>query len=225
MEVYPEPDGPVDSALMDVAEANTADFIKLTPSHLSLLRRIGLERSRVRRMVVGGEDLKASLAAAVGAQRHGAIEIYNEYGPTEAVVGCVAHRYDPALGYRGQRSHRRARRSRPCRDPERGAVARSRGCAGRAVGVALRARSRVSRSPGADGRAVHAAPAAPGRAMVSHGGSRADDGPRHARVSRPDRSAAQGVRVPRGAWRGRGRAARVAGDRAVRRDCGPPARR
>ena len=44
MEVYPEPDGPVDSALMDVAEANTVDFIKLTPSHLSLLRRIGLER-------------------------------------------------------------------------------------------------------------------------------------------------------------------------------------
>ena len=96
MEVYPEPDGPVDSALMDVAAANTADFIKLTPSHLSLLRRIGLERSRVRRMVVGGEDLKTSLAAAVSAQLHGAIEIYNEYGPTEAVVGCVAHRYDPA---------------------------------------------------------------------------------------------------------------------------------
>lgn len=96
MEIYPEPDGPVDSALMDVAEANTVDFIKLTPSHLSLLRRIGLEGSRVRRMVVGGEDLKTSLAAAVSAQLHGAVEIHNEYGPTEAVVGCVAHRYDPA---------------------------------------------------------------------------------------------------------------------------------
>ncbi len=96
MEVYPEPDGPVDSAVMDVAEANTVDFIKLTPSHLSLLRRIGLEGSRVRRLVVGGEDLKTSLAAAISAQLHGAVEIDNEYGPTEAVVGCVAHRYDPA---------------------------------------------------------------------------------------------------------------------------------
>lgn len=96
MEVYPEPDGPVDSAVMDVAAANTSDFLKLTPSHLSLLRRIGLEGSRVRRLVVGGEDLKTSLAAAISAQRHGAVEIENEYGPTEAVVGCVAHRYDPA---------------------------------------------------------------------------------------------------------------------------------
>jgi len=96
MEVYPEPDGPVDSALIDVAGANTVDFLKLTPSHLSLLRRIGLDGSRVRRMVVGGEDLKTSLAAAISAQLHGAVEIDNEYGPTEAVVGCVAHRYDPA---------------------------------------------------------------------------------------------------------------------------------
>lgn len=96
MEVYPEPDGPVDAALMDVVAANTADFIKLTPSHLSLLRRLGLEGSRLRRLVVGGEDLKTSLAAAISAQLRGAAEIDNEYGPTEAVVGCVAHRYDPA---------------------------------------------------------------------------------------------------------------------------------
>jgi amino acid adenylation domain-containing protein len=96
MEVYPEPDGPVDGALMDVAAANTVDFIKLTPSHLSLLRRIGLDGSRLRRLVVGGEDLKTSLAATISAQLHGAAEIDNEYGPTEAVVGCVAHRFDAA---------------------------------------------------------------------------------------------------------------------------------
>jgi amino acid adenylation domain-containing protein len=95
LEIYPEPEGPVDTALMDVARANAVDFIKLTPSHLSLLRRIGLEGSRIRRMVVGGEDLKTALAAAVSAQLHDRVEIHNEYGPTEAVVGCVAHRYDP----------------------------------------------------------------------------------------------------------------------------------
>jgi amino acid adenylation domain-containing protein len=97
LEVYPEPDGPVDTALMDVIAANTADFIKLTPSHLSLLRRVGLDGSRIRRMVVGGEDLTTALAAAVSAQLHGRAEIYNEYGPTEAVVGCIAHRYDPVV--------------------------------------------------------------------------------------------------------------------------------
>ena len=96
LEIYPEPPGPVDTALMDVVRADAADFVKLTPSHLSLLRRIGLEGSGIRRIVVGGEDFKSSLAAAVSAQLHDRVEIYNEYGPTEAVVGCVAHRYDPA---------------------------------------------------------------------------------------------------------------------------------
>jgi amino acid adenylation domain-containing protein len=94
LEVYPESDGPVDTAVMDVAGANAVDFIKLTPSHLSLLRQVGLAGSHIARMVVGGEDLKTSLAAAV-TEQVGALEIHNEYGPTEAVVGCIAHRYDP----------------------------------------------------------------------------------------------------------------------------------
>ncbi len=38
LEIYPEPGGPVNTAVMDVVEANAVDFIKLTPSHLSLLR-------------------------------------------------------------------------------------------------------------------------------------------------------------------------------------------
>ena len=73
-----------------------ADFIKLTPSHLALLRQMDLSTSRIRRMVVGGENLATHLAAAVHAQLHGDVEMYNEYGPTEAVVGCAIHRYSPA---------------------------------------------------------------------------------------------------------------------------------
>ncbi len=95
LEIYPEPDGPVDTALMEVVRANAVDFVKLTPSHLSLLSRIGLEGSRIRRMVVGGENLRTPLAAAVSTQLHDLVELSNEYGPTEAVVGCVEHRYDP----------------------------------------------------------------------------------------------------------------------------------
>ncbi|MEE4270345.1 MAG: amino acid adenylation domain-containing protein [Thermoanaerobaculales bacterium] len=96
LEIYPEPDGPVDTALMDVAEADAADLIKLTPSHLALLVRIGLEGSRIRRMVLGGENLPTRLAAAANSQLDGRLELTNEYGPTEAVVGCVAHCFDPA---------------------------------------------------------------------------------------------------------------------------------
>ena len=95
LEIYPEPEGPVDSALVDVLRADAVDFIKLTPSHLALAERIGLAGSRIRRMVVGGENLAARLAAAISAQLDDRVELYNEYGPTEAVVGCVAHRYRP----------------------------------------------------------------------------------------------------------------------------------
>lgn len=94
LEIYPEPLGPVDTALFDVISANRVDFIKLTPSHLSLLRRMDLTGSRIRRMVVGGEELTTALAAAISAQLGDRLEIYNEYGPTEAVVGCVVHRYN-----------------------------------------------------------------------------------------------------------------------------------
>ena len=94
LEIYPEPDGPVDSSLVDVLEADAVDFVKLTPSHLSLLRRIGAEGTRLSRMIVGGEDLKTDLAAAVQRQLGNGVEIHNEYGPTEAIVGCVEHRFD-----------------------------------------------------------------------------------------------------------------------------------
>ena len=101
LEIYPESGGPVDTALFDVLRADAVDFVKLTPSHLSLARRIGLEGSRIRRMVVGGENLRADLAAAISTQLQDQVEIYNEYGPTEAVVGCVVHRFDPRVDTAG----------------------------------------------------------------------------------------------------------------------------
>ncbi len=75
--------------------ANAVDFIKLTPSHLSLL---ATDRSRgLPDSPHGGRrrESQEPLAAAISAQLHDQVELHNEYGPTEAVVGCVAHRYDP----------------------------------------------------------------------------------------------------------------------------------
>jgi amino acid adenylation domain-containing protein len=91
--IYPESRGPVDGAIMDVLRENAVDFLKLTPSHLSLLVSTDLSRTRIRRMVVGGEAFTRSLAARVQSSVPD-LEIYNEYGPTEAVVGCSVHRYD-----------------------------------------------------------------------------------------------------------------------------------
>lgn len=69
--------------------------VKITPSYLYLLSQLHNGERHIRRLIVGGEDLSAELAARVRDQL-GAVEIINEYGPTEATVGCVTHIFDPA---------------------------------------------------------------------------------------------------------------------------------
>jgi amino acid adenylation domain-containing protein/non-ribosomal peptide synthase protein (TIGR01720 family) len=73
--------------------SNGIDAIKLTPTHISLLADAGVGHSNVRCAIVGGEEL---LLSQVGILRTIApdIKIYNEYGPTEATVGCVVKLVD-----------------------------------------------------------------------------------------------------------------------------------
>lgn len=94
--VYEEDEGPFDLTLLRVLEDNQVDVIKLTPSHLALVRDRDFSRSRVKKLILGGEDLKTELARHVTAAFGGRVEIYNEYGPTEATVGCMIHRYGEA---------------------------------------------------------------------------------------------------------------------------------
>ncbi len=93
--VYPELEGGRDIVLRRVIEDNRADIIKLTPAHLALLQAMDLTHSRLRVMILGGDDLKTDVARTVSKYFNDEIEIYNEYGPTEATVGCMIHRFDP----------------------------------------------------------------------------------------------------------------------------------
>ncbi|MEQ8497184.1 MAG: amino acid adenylation domain-containing protein [Gammaproteobacteria bacterium] len=93
--VYPESDGPRDLAIYRVLRDDAVDMVKLTPSHLALIARLDLAGARIRKLIVGGEDLTAALAQRVHGAFAGEIEIYNEYGPTEATVGCMEYRFDP----------------------------------------------------------------------------------------------------------------------------------
>ena len=82
-------------AIRRVFAEDAVDVVKLTPSHLALLDRSDLGPLRIRKLVVGGEDLGTALARSVGEASRGKLEIHNEYGPTEAAVGCMIHRFDP----------------------------------------------------------------------------------------------------------------------------------
>jgi len=82
------------SPLFEILRDNKVDVIKLTPSHLSLIKDMDNSRSRIKRMIVGGELFNTDLARQVTASFGGDVELFNEYGPTEATVGCMIHRYD-----------------------------------------------------------------------------------------------------------------------------------
>jgi tyrocidine synthetase-3 len=70
--------------------------LKLTPIHLSLIKDADNRGSSVRCLIVGGEALTTRLAEDVHRSFGGNVDIYNEYGPTEATVGCMIYKFAPA---------------------------------------------------------------------------------------------------------------------------------
>ncbi len=80
--------------LYRIVKEKKCTVLKLTPAHLTLLKDLDNRDSAIRTIIVGGEDLKSSLAEKVHRSFNGNIDIYNEYGPTETVVGCTVHKYD-----------------------------------------------------------------------------------------------------------------------------------
>ncbi|GHJ15497.1 non-ribosomal peptide synthetase [Micromonospora sp. AKA38] len=72
-------------------------LIKATPSHLELLTQTTPHPHtpiNIHNLVIGGEALTTSLATAIRAITTPHTTITNEYGPTEATVGCVAFSWD-----------------------------------------------------------------------------------------------------------------------------------
>ncbi|MEO1056019.1 MAG: amino acid adenylation domain-containing protein [Actinomycetota bacterium] len=86
-------DGELISALGAVANDERITFLKATPSQLELLTRLADgELPALRCIVVGGEAFRVPLARRIAQLAPGA-RIFNEYGPTEAVVGCMLHEW------------------------------------------------------------------------------------------------------------------------------------
>lgn len=69
-------------------------FLKVTPSHLPMLELLPIEFLPRDELVLGGEQLMGKVLAN-WRRRHRAVTVVNEYGPTEAAVGCIAYRIAP----------------------------------------------------------------------------------------------------------------------------------
>ncbi|MGH1365058.1 MAG: amino acid adenylation domain-containing protein [Calditrichia bacterium] len=90
--VYPEEGSGTDLSIVRVAQDDAVDIVKLTPSHLALVKDKLLAATSINTLILGGEELKTANVRELAA--NGKI-VYNEYGPTEATIGCMIYRYDP----------------------------------------------------------------------------------------------------------------------------------
>jgi len=70
------------------------DCIKLTPSHINLLNNVDLTDTSIQVVITGGEQLLPAQAALLF-KLNKDILLFNEYGPTEATVGCIVKNIKP----------------------------------------------------------------------------------------------------------------------------------
>ena len=96
--IYREKDA--EASLLALLNDNQSGIVKLTPSHLMLLKQRDNRGSSIKRLIVGGEALTTELSLQVHDSFGGEIEIYNEYGPTEATVGCMIYKFNAELDRR-----------------------------------------------------------------------------------------------------------------------------
>lgn len=96
IKIYRPQAAAVDTCILDVFQDNQVDIVKLTPAHLAPVLKLPLADCKVKSLILGGEDLKASLAREFIERLKQRVKIFNEYGPTEATVGCMIHEYDSA---------------------------------------------------------------------------------------------------------------------------------
>ena len=76
-----------------ILEDNQSTIVKITPSHIALITDIPVKSSSIHTFILGGENLKTEVCRKLFNHFNRTAEIYNEYGPTEATVGCMIYRF------------------------------------------------------------------------------------------------------------------------------------
>ncbi|MGK4585613.1 amino acid adenylation domain-containing protein [Kitasatospora sp. HPMI-4] len=90
-------DDPNHLSLRRLLEESGANTLNLTPSHLDLIGNLDLSPTGYRTVIVIGEQLRVEVAARAQEMFGPTCRIVNEYGPTEATIGCTAYTFDPEL--------------------------------------------------------------------------------------------------------------------------------
>jgi amino acid adenylation domain-containing protein len=86
--VFVYSDTAINETLYHIFSNLEIDTVKLTPSHITLLNYLQLIYTGVEQVIVGGEELKIQQVSILRSFNR-EMRIFNEYGPTEATVGCT----------------------------------------------------------------------------------------------------------------------------------------
>ncbi|MEM8510042.1 MAG: amino acid adenylation domain-containing protein [Bacteroidota bacterium] len=86
-----------EDALVTIFKENKVTHLKLTPSHMKLVinNEFPFTPTNLEKLIVGGELLVSDTAIRFDELFDQNLTIYNEYGPTEATIGCMIHVFDP----------------------------------------------------------------------------------------------------------------------------------
>lgn len=89
--LYIESSDKTDQVLKRIIENEEINSIKLTPAHTHFLE--GLQNSSLKTLIIGGEALTKQHVEKI-LQVNPTIPIFNEYGPTEATIGCMLYQVE-----------------------------------------------------------------------------------------------------------------------------------
>jgi amino acid adenylation domain-containing protein len=81
-------DEPADRLLQQIFTHPGINTIKLTPAHITILAHLPVSDTAISTAIVGGEALVTDQVQVLK-KLNPAMRVFNEYGPTEATVGCI----------------------------------------------------------------------------------------------------------------------------------------
>ncbi len=81
----------ISTVLTDIMNDAVISHFKCTPSHLKIIQWLDTSLSNIREIIVGGEQLSTLLANDIKKRFKHLHQITNEYGPTEATIGCISY--------------------------------------------------------------------------------------------------------------------------------------
>lgn len=83
--------GEFDEVLQGLIQYQDCNILKLTPTHLSMFLEMNQSLPTIKKFILGGEALYSAAVNSLHELYKTPIQIYNEYGPTEATVGCIVY--------------------------------------------------------------------------------------------------------------------------------------